>query len=576
MSGVGVLATRTEGASSPRASRGPRRRRRRGRRRSPPRPRTPRPRLEVGRVEVDAEGLGAREHLVVAEHAVAAVVDDHAGQRDLLLGHGGELAAGEQEAAVAADRSPPGRPARRRGPPGRRSRAFPSRAAPAGAAERRACGSRRASSRGCTCRRPARRRRGRRSGSRRGSAGRSSPGRRRPTRERRRGPGVTPRSRTSSEADDRRVGRDVGVDAVVGRPLEPDRDQRLRLWLGEVLGLDAVEVRADRQHDVGLVPQAAGGLDVRREPDQARVVAPEQAGRAVGGQHGRAEPRRERAHGLTRITRATTRPDQRRCRVVEQRGDDGQVRRRLEHRRPRGPVLRHLGRTAGRWRSPGTPGAWARSRRRGPRRVPPRPRSPRSAPDAPDFTTGANIADWPSVSCRIPRYSPAPAQGRRDVGGDDQDRRARRPRLADRAERVGRARPGGRQRDAELAGGARVAVGGVGRGLLVADADQPDRGFAQRCPEREVVHAWKPETDADARSLELGNDDLRSGGHLRDAIGRSALQTSSDRPTPEVMARRHAFIALFVALAAHVVLTAFGLPGSEHGSMGRSSSARWR
>ena len=53
--------------------------------------------------------------------------------------------------------------------------------------------------------------------------------------------------------------------------------------------------------------------------------------------------------------------------------------------------------------------------------------------------------------------------------------------------------PGGRQRDAELAGRARVAVGGVGRGLLVANADQPDRRLAQRLPEREVVHAGQAE-----------------------------------------------------------------------------------
>ena len=59
---------------------------------------------EVGGVEVDAVGLVAALLLVVAEHPVAAVVDDHGGQGDLLLRHRGELAAGEQEAAVAGDR----------------------------------------------------------------------------------------------------------------------------------------------------------------------------------------------------------------------------------------------------------------------------------------------------------------------------------------------------------------------------------------------------------------------------------------------------------------------------------------
>ena len=65
-----------------------------------------------------------------------------------------------------------------------------------------------------------------------------------------------------------RVGGDVHVDAVVRRRLEADGDQRLGLGLGEVLRLHAVEVGPDRDHDVGLVPQAPGGLDVRREPDE--------------------------------------------------------------------------------------------------------------------------------------------------------------------------------------------------------------------------------------------------------------------------------------------------------------------
>jgi hypothetical protein len=34
-------------------------------------------------------------------------------------------------------------------------------------------------------------------------------------------------------------------------------------------------------------------------------------------------------------------------------------------------------------------------------------------PRCSDLTTGANISDWPSVSCRMPRYSPA----RRSVDG---------------------------------------------------------------------------------------------------------------------------------------------------------------
>ena len=73
-----------------------------------------------------------------------------------------------------------------------------------------------------------------------------------------------------------RIAGQRDVDAVVDRRLERQRDQRRRLRLGEVLRLHAVEVRADREHDVGLVPQPPGGLDVRRQPDQAGMAGREQ------------------------------------------------------------------------------------------------------------------------------------------------------------------------------------------------------------------------------------------------------------------------------------------------------------
>ena len=176
-SGSGVRATSTLGSGSAtwRASASPN---------SSSRPstvsaRTPnalRERGEVGRVEVDAVASSAPASvLVVAQHPVAAVVDDHGGQRDPLLRHRGELAAGEQEAAVAGDRDDRAGAGERRAERGRE------RVAERAPAERelqparraRACGSRRASSRGCTCRRRAIAVVGqRRSGSRRGSAAR--------------------------------------------------------------------------------------------------------------------------------------------------------------------------------------------------------------------------------------------------------------------------------------------------------------------------------------------------------------------------------------------------------------------
>ena len=104
-------------------------------------------------------------------------------------------------------------------------------------------------------------------------------------------------------------------------------------------------------------------------------------------------------------------------------------------------------------------------------------------------------------------------QRRRDVGRDDQDRRPRRPRLADGAERVRRPGPGGRDRDTEPPGRARVAVGRVGRRLLVPHADQPDPRVAQRLPQRQVVDARQPEADLDAAVLEQVDDETRAGGH---------------------------------------------------------------
>ena len=297
---------------------------------------------------------------------------------------------------------------------------------------------------------------------------------------------------------------DAHVDAVVRRLLEPDRDQRLRLRLHEVLGLDAVQVRADRQHDVGLVPQPPGGLDVGRQPDQARMPRRQHARRAIGRQDRSAEPLREPSHGApphrARRRQPTTAAAEARV----------ELRHRGRYRLTRCPpfagarsVRGSLGARAGRSRPPDRPAASAQRAQTPPPRRPPRRRAERPAPRGWTSTTGANIAAWPSVSCSTPRYSPGAAQRRRDVGRDHEDRRPRRPRLADRPERVRRARPGGRQRDAEPPRRARVSVGGVGGGLLVADADEPDRRLPQRLPQRQVVHPGQAEADLHACRLQL-------------------------------------------------------------------------
>ncbi len=114
--------------------------------------------------------------------------------------------------------------------------------------------------------------------------------------------------------------------------------------------------------------------------------------------------------------------------------------------------------------------------------------------------------------------------------------------------------PGRRQRDAEPARRAGVAVGGVGRGLLVAHADEPDRRRPQRLPEREVVDSGQAEADLHARPLELFDDDLRASGHGPHGIERTRQLQASDSADPaECLGsdRRVAFAALFAALAAH-------------------------
>ena len=144
-----------------------------------------------------------------------------------------------------------------------------------------------------------------------------------------------------------------------------------------------------------------------------------------------------------------------------------------------------------------------------------------------------------------------PPQRRRDVGRDHQDRRARGPRLTDRAERVRRARARRRQRDAEPAGRPRVAVRRVRRGLLVAHADEPDRRRAQRLPQREVVDAGQPEADLHPGPFELVDDDLRTRGHRRRKLSDDRGSRSAPSvPTAGAVIRRTALLphAVFAAL----------------------------
>ena len=99
------------------------------------------------------------------------------------------------------------------------------------------------------------------------------------------------------------------------------------------------------------------------------------------------------------------------------------------------------------------------------------------------------------------------------VGGDHEQRRPRRERLADRGQGVGRAGPGRHDGDPEAAAGTGVAVGRVRGGLLVAHPDEPDRRLLERPPEREVVHARQSERHLDAGRLERPDYGVRPCQH---------------------------------------------------------------
>ena len=121
--------------------------------------------------------------------------------------------------------------------------------------------------------------------------------------------------------------RGVALDEHVGGVVlarvlgvEVDGHERGRLRHREVLGLHAVEVGADADDDVGLVPQRAGGGDVSGQADEARVVRREHAGRAVGGEHGGGEALGEVGQRAAGVAGAGAGPDQRPLGLGETRG----------------------------------------------------------------------------------------------------------------------------------------------------------------------------------------------------------------------------------------------------------------
>ena len=228
----------------------------------------------------------------------------------------------------------------------------------------------------------------------------------------------------------------------------------------------------------------------------------------VGEDHRSHEPLRKPAHGLagTRLKRAATGPDERPPSPLEQLGSAVELSMRL---RPAAPnpqggltplrvclgaqqVRRdlHVDRSRGRLQ-----GGAGRACNRGADLV---------GRVHPDRLLHDRHEHGRLVGGLVQHASPDARAARRrgDVGGDHQDRLARRPRLAHRGERVGRARPGGRQRDPQAPAGACVTVGGVGGRLLVSHAHEPDRRAVQLAPQRQVVHSGEPKGDLDPGVLE--------------------------------------------------------------------------
>ena len=126
-----------------------------------------------------------------------------------------------------------------------------------------------------------------------------------------------------------------------------------------------------------------------------------------------------------------------------------------------------------------------------------------------------------------PAHDARPPERRRDVRGDHEHRRAGSLRLPDRAQRVGRTRPGGHQRDAELPGRARVPVGGIPGRLLVPHTDQPDPGPGKRFPQRQVVHPGQPENDLGTQLDQRVRQLLRPVRHTGILPDRSTIQQPS-------------------------------------------------
>ena len=101
----------------------------------------------------------------------------------------------------------------------------------------------------------------------------------------------------------------------------------------------------------------------------------------------------------------------------------------------------------------------------------------------------------------------------RALPADHQERTLGAKGIGDAGHRVGRARPGGRYDTADLAALARVAVGGVGRDLLMAHVDDLDAFVDAAVVDVDDVAAAKRPDHFDAFVLERLGDQMPAGDH---------------------------------------------------------------
>ena len=120
----------------------------------------------------------------------------------------------------------------------------------------------------------------------------------------------------------------------------------------------------------------------------------------------------------------------------------------------------------------------------------------------------------------------------RDLAGEDDDRDRVHQRVGHAGDGVGGAGAGGDEDDAGLAGGAGVALGGVGRGLLVAHEDVADVVLLEdRVVDRQHRAAGIAEDGVDALVLQGLNDHL-GAGHLSLHLRPSFASAGSVRHVP--------------------------------------------